>query len=119
MSRPSNDERRRGPRVPLSPIVQVQYADLEEFLSLHASNLSQGGLFLETEQPHEVGALLYMQFFLRDGSPLIEAMGRVVWTRPPPGAPGEPAGMGIAFISLDERSRALVDRVVRERMEKG
>jgi uncharacterized protein (TIGR02266 family) len=113
-------ENRREPRAWLSPLVQVRFHDLDEFLAMHAANLSAGGMFIATREPREVGALLYLQFYLEDGETLIEGMGKVVWRRSTGEARSDaPAGMGIAFISLDKRSEELIRRVVREHLGEG
>ena len=115
-------ENRREPRVPIGPLVQIRYQDLDEFLAVHAANLSAGGMFLATREPREVGSLLYVQFFLQDGQPIIEGMAKVIWVRPPSDDAAEtaeaPAGMGVAFVSLDERSRELLRKVVAEHRDR-
>lgn len=102
----SGAERRRHERTEVSMLVQYRFDTLEDFLAEYSRDLSPGGLFLCTEEPREVGAIIHVQFSLKDGSRLIEGMGRVARvTRP--GGPG-PAGMGIEFLHFDEDALALV-----------
>jgi molecular chaperone DnaK len=103
-------DRRRHDRTPLSLLVQFRFSTFEEFLAEYAVNLSPGGLFIRTEEPRAQGEVIYVQFSLKDGSRLIEGMGRVVRVNPP-GVPGRPAGMGVEFLNLDPESQALVDAI--------
>ena len=80
----------------------------------HALADRPGGIFLRTEAPQEVGAIVYLQFSLKDGSRLIEGMGRVVRVNPKtPGGP--PAGMGVEFLNFDEESMALIEEICAQR----
>ena len=113
----SGGERRRHPRTPLSMLVQYRFDTFEDFLAEYSLNLSPGGLFICTDEPREEGAIVYVQFTLKDGSRLIEGMGRVVRVNPP-GGPA-PVGMGIEFLNFDEESLALVNRICSGRNSTG
>jgi uncharacterized protein (TIGR02266 family) len=113
-------DRRLQPRVPLTPLVQIHFQNLEEFLTASAVNVSQGGMFLAAREPCAVGTLLRLQFLLVDGEPLVEGLGRVVWVRPiEEETPEQPAGYGVAFVELNDASEALLTRVVSNYLEKG
>ena len=73
-----------------------------------------GGIFIKTETPREEGSVIYLQFTLRDGSKLIEGMGKVVRVNPP-GDPKRPGGMGIEFMNFDEESMALIAEICAQR----
>ena len=62
------------------------------------------------QEPREQGSIIYLQFTLRDGSRLIEGMGRVVRVNPP-GDASRPSGMGIEFINFDDESMALIAEI--------
>ena len=112
-------ERRKQPRVPLTPLVQIHFQNLEEFLTASAVNVSQGGMFLAAREPCAVGTLLRLQFLLVDGEPLVEGVGRVAWVRPvEEETPDRPAGYGVAFVELDDASEALLERIIRDYLEK-
>jgi type IV pilus assembly protein PilZ len=107
-------ERRRYTRVPLSLLIQYRFDTLEDFLAEYSTDISIGGMFIRTEEPREEGALIYLQFYLRDGAKLIEGLGRVVRTisaekvndrQPAP-------GMGIEFVNFDEPSMELIRQIV-------
>lgn len=108
----SADNRRRHPRTPLSLLVQYRSDTFEDFLAEYSVNLSPGGIFLRTDAPHPLGAMIFLQFFLKDGSRLIEGLGRVVHVNTPEEiAQGRVPGMGIEFLGFDETSRALVEEI--------
>ena len=102
-----DDDRRKHPRTPLSMLVQFRFNSFEDFLAEYAVNISPGGMFIRTDKPNEEGTTIYLQFSLRDGSPLIEGMGRVVRVNPP-GVEGRVPGMGIEFENFDDESMALI-----------
>ncbi|MBI3179193.1 MAG: TIGR02266 family protein [Deltaproteobacteria bacterium] len=108
-----NNERRLYPRVPLRMLVQFRLHDMDEFMREHAINLSAGGIFVRTGDPHPAGAMIYLQFTLADGAKIIEGLGRVVHVNPP--GHQEP-GMGIEFVNLDRKSRKLIDKIIKERL---
>lgn len=108
-------EKRRHPRAPLNVLVQFRFDTFDEFLAEYSLNISPGGIFIKTDQPREEGSVIYLQFTLRDGSRLIEGMGRVVRVTKPPGDAKRPAGMGIEFINFDEESMALIAEICAQR----
>ena len=105
-----DDDRRKHPRTPLSLLVQFRFNTFEEFLADYTVNISPGGIFIRTEEPQEEGSIIYLQFSLKDGSRLIEGMGRVVRCNPP-GEDGRTAGMGIEFLNFDDESMALIQEI--------
>ena len=107
-----DDKRRRFPRTPLSLLVQYRFNSFEDFLAEYSLNISPGGMFIRTDEPHEQGSMVYLQFQLTEGVKLIEGLGRVVHVNPP----GHPSpGMGVEFVSLDAESRTLIESIVSER----
>ncbi len=103
-------EKRKHARTPLNVLVQFRFDTFEDFLAEYSLNISPGGIFVRTDEPREQGAIIYLQFTLRDGSRLIEGMGRVVRVNPP-GDASRPAGMGIEFINFDDESNALIAEI--------
>lgn len=104
-------DRRRHPRTPLSILVQFRFNTFEDFLAEYSVNISPGGIFIHTEEPQAEGSVIYLQFSLKDGSRLIEGMGKVVRVNPPPGEKDKPAGMGIEFVNFDDESMQLINEI--------
>jgi type IV pilus assembly protein PilZ len=111
---PDGTEKRRAPRADLHILVQFRFNTFEEFLAEYSLDISVGGMFLRTESPRAEGSMIYLQFALRDGSKLIEGLGKVVRVNPPGG--GKPAGMGVEFVNLDEDSRGLIEDIVAQKL---
>jgi uncharacterized protein (TIGR02266 family) len=111
----SGADRRRHPRTPLSLLVQFRSNTFEDFLADYSMNLSPGGIFIRTDEPREEGTIIYLQFSLKDGSRLIEGMGKVV--RVHPAGHADP-GMGIEFINFDDESMQLINEICAARSNK-
>ncbi len=108
-----SDDRRKYPRAPLSILVQYRFNTFEDFLAEYTLNISLGGIFIRTEDPRPEGTTLYLQFSLKDRSPLIEGMGRVVRVNPPG---SHHAGMGVEFVNFDDESMALINDICSARL---
>lgn len=102
--------KRRYPRTSLNVLVQFRFDTFEEFLAEYSLNISPGGIFIRTDSPREEGSIIYLQFALRDGSKLIEGMGRVVRVNRT-NEPSRPRGMGVEFLNFDEPSMALISEI--------
>ena len=107
----SPQDRRKYPLVPLSLLIQYRFDTLEDFLAEYSTDISMGGMFIRTDQPREVGSLIYLQFYLRDGAKLIEGLGRVVRVAEPD-ADNAGYGMGIEFVNFDSESMKLIEQIV-------
>jgi uncharacterized protein (TIGR02266 family) len=110
----SGAEKRRHPRTPLNVLVQFRFDTFDEFMAEYSVNISPGGIFIRTDEPREQGSIIYLQFALKDGSKLIEGMGRVVRVNPP-GNTKMPAGMGIEFLNFDDESMSLIGEICANR----
>jgi uncharacterized protein (TIGR02266 family) len=115
---PTGADKRRADRASLSLLVQFRFDSVEDFVAEYASDLSTRGVFIRTPEPREQGALVYLQFTLKDGSHLIEGLGRVIRSVSPGAPTGGTPGMGIEFLNFDEESMAVIERIVRDRLAK-
>jgi type IV pilus assembly protein PilZ len=66
----------------------------------YATTLGAGGLFIETEEPLEIGSPIKVRFRLPGCDPIHEIEGRVVWHQQMESgeAPIRAPGMGIEFV---------------------
>jgi Tfp pilus assembly protein PilZ len=71
-------------------------------------NLSAGGAFVAVDPPIPIGVGLSFWVPLPGGDPLL-LRGHVRWTRSLGGPNGEPVGIGIQFVALDDATRARLD----------
>jgi type IV pilus assembly protein PilZ len=112
-------EKRRYPRAPLQLLVQYRFGSVGDFLAEYSSNISLGGIYIRTDAPRDEGSLIYLQFTLRDGSPLIEGLGKVVRVnRPGDVPPGVEPGMGVEFVNFDDESMGLIEQIVSDRLKR-
>src|SRR5688572_4376424 len=100
---------RRQPRIPIS--LEVQYRTTGAFLVAYSINLSKGGIFVETNEPLEVGERVSLAFEV-PGAGKLEVEGAVAWVRTG-GQDGLPDGMGVQFDTLDGKYGARIDGMVR------
>lgn len=103
------EERRRSDRVDL--LVRVEYKTIDELFSEFARNINEGGLFVETEQPPEIGSPISLQFRIPGAPEPIAAEGRVM--RVTDGLGDEPPGMGIQFERLSDHAQDIINELVR------
>lgn len=104
-----SDDRRRFERAPVT--LRIDYGTVDEMFSEFTRDINEGGLFIETDKPHEPGTEVSMQFHLPGTEEALHTVGRVVRvTRSEVGSAG---GMGIEFDELDPGDRSRIDQIVR------
>ena len=103
------DDRRRTGRTGVT--VRIDYATVDEMFSEFTRDINEGGLFIETEKPHQPGTEVSMQFRLPGSGEVLHTIGRVV--RVSSGDVHSPPGMGIEFDELTDDDRLVIDRIVR------
>jgi len=102
-------DQRRSERIDL--VVRVDYKTVDELFSEFARNINEGGMFIETDSPPDLGSPVELEFRIPGSDEPIQVMGRVV--RASEGTSDEPPGMGIEFENLDVQSRELINQLVR------
>ncbi|MGK4004117.1 TIGR02266 family protein [Sorangium sp. So ce1036] len=105
---------RKDPRARvLQMTVRYKSATVDEFIEHHSHDVSRGGIFIKTPSPFPAGTLLKFEIRLQDEQTVIAGVGRVVWKREPAQASdAQPSGMGVKFIKIDEKSKAVISRLV-------
>jgi molecular chaperone DnaK len=114
-------DKRSGDRTPVGLLVRLSYGSVDEFVERFATNISRGGVFIRTRSPKAPGTLVAFELKLASGETVVKGLGTVLWSRQedphsnPPVAPG----MGVQFTDLDDASRALIERVMQHREQRG
>ncbi len=106
---------RKDPRAKvLSMTVRYKSATVDEFIEHHSHDVSRGGIFIKTPSPFPPGTLLKFEIRIQDEQSVLAGVGRVVWKREPAqvSTTETPAGMGVKFIKLDDKSKAMIARLV-------
>lgn len=96
----SGSEKRQDERFPF--VLKVQYADRRSVADA-TENLSRGGLFIQTEQPWQVGDVVPLSLSFPGLLDPIEIVGHVTWIRPALGS--GVGGVGIAVQTDADRKR--------------
>lgn len=92
--------------------VQVSYRSTGSFLVSYSVDMSQGGLFIETARPREIGTELELWLAIPGAQQDVRLKGTVVWIRRE--AQGDqPPGMGVKFSQVEMDCGQLIDQLVR------
>jgi len=115
----TSSDQREGERVPTFLRVRLKFADVDAFIEKYSTNVSLGGIFIQSRSPKPPGTVLRFEMALQSGEPLIRGEGQVTWVKEfDPNTPGQPFGMGVRFTQLDPRSRSIVERAVAHRQNR-
>ena len=116
---PQYENTQRHPRISIHTEVRLDFPDLKDFVQAFSSNLSLGGMFLQTSAVQPVGTTFEFSCRLADDYPVVEGLARVVWVREQDAGPDQPAGMGCEFEKLYGDSRQLIFHIVDRHIQKG
>ena len=106
----SSSENRKSPRLPAD--VKVDYRTVGSFITDYTRNISQGGIFIRTSLPLDVGERVRLRLTLPDGDAPFALDGVVKWVSTLKDREKHPPGMGIEFVDFtDEVKKKLEDMV--------
>jgi c-di-GMP-binding flagellar brake protein YcgR len=117
------DNRRRFPRAQVDLAVRLQFESVQQFMDATAEDLSVGGMFLRSQEVgpdgllRAVGEVMRLQFDA-GGRRMVEGTCRVVRVVPSH-EPGQPPGVGIEFVELDETGRRLIEAILAIKLAHG
>ena len=119
--RPRSEVRRRSelpraPRVPITVAVRHRGTGEPDAVIDQAQDISATGLFVACDEPYTVGTAVELEMAAPGGERGFAAVGRVV--RVGVGAGGR-HGMGIMFLSVDDASRAVLERLITLALDRG
>lgn len=109
MSDPKN--RRKFARIALATQVKVVFRQRDQRDSMILQNLSEGGLFLESEILKPIGTVLDFEFRVQDGGDAIVGRGVVRWLEEDK---LKRKGMGIQFLELNDTGREVITKLYKE-----
>jgi uncharacterized protein (TIGR02266 family) len=110
-----NDNKRRADR--LHHELLVAYRTVGGFLTDWATNISRGGLFINTRNPLAVGTKVKLIISLPDAAFPFDLTGRVTRVTEFDNTANMVPGMGIEFVDVDESKRQQIATFV-ERLKK-
>lgn len=78
-------------------------------------NLSEGGAFIATDTPKRLGAKVHLEFRLGREGPTFRSLAKVVRVLHKPNPKfGEPAGMAVQFLELNDQQLVVLKRFLAE-----
>lgn len=89
--------------------IDVLYRESGAFIKSHTLNVSNGGLFLKTENPLPINSVVTLRMKLPGETEPMEIQGCVVWSNPKGKDNAFPSGMGIQFIGMNSERRIKID----------
>jgi len=109
---PGEDPRRAFPRVEAR--FRVRFGNVQDFVLEYAANISAGGVFVETENPPELRAVVTVTMELPDRGTPVEAKGVVVHRVLPRDAKARKTapGAGVQFVDSTDEFRERIDRAI-------
>jgi uncharacterized protein (TIGR02266 family) len=113
------DPRRAFPRYPAS--FPVRFATVQDFVLEYAANISAGGVFVHTEEPPPLKAVVRIEMELPGGGDPVPARGVVVHRVTPDSAKsrGTMAGIGVQFLDADDKFRDRINAAIDHILKKG
>jgi uncharacterized protein (TIGR02266 family) len=105
--RDQHDGNKRGfPRLPVT--LGVRYRTAGEFVLEHATNISRGGIFIQTDDPPAMDAAVQVELQLPDDPAIVTTNGIVVHRQLAVG--GKAPGVGVQFVDASDAFRERIDR---------
>ncbi len=95
-------EKRLYPRRMLRSQIIFEDESGEGFIYFYSTDVSIGGLFLESDIPLKLGTRVFLSFCLREGETPIRAIGRVVRLEREAAESQHIVGMGVQFVDLPD-----------------
>ena len=95
MSTPSGGNPRQG-------ILSLTIRDKSALYASYMPFIKNGGLFLPTQKPYNLGDEVFILLTLMDNKEKLPVAGRVIWVTPKGAQANKKAGIGVQFNSLDK-----------------
>jgi len=102
-------ERRKNPRVMVRAL--VDYESQDTFIYDHSRDLSEGGVFIQTDKPLQIGEELKLKFSLPDIEKVFEIKGEVIWASSKD-SDDNMKGMGIGFKDIQDEDKRLIQEYI-------
>jgi uncharacterized protein (TIGR02266 family) len=103
--------KRRSRRKPF--VIRVDYGTVDELFSDFSTNISEGGIFIETTKHHLPGSPVRLEFSLPGATQPVRVSGRVIWVRKAGEAADGPPGLGVQFEDLSRETKEQINRIAR------
>jgi uncharacterized protein (TIGR02266 family) len=92
--------------------LMVAYKSVHGFITDWATNISRGGIYINTRKPHPVGSHVRLIISLPDTAFPFDLTGRVTRVHEFDNPSNQAPGMAIEFLDVDEEKRVRIERFV-------
>ncbi|PIE19580.1 MAG: hypothetical protein CSA65_01555 [Proteobacteria bacterium] len=106
-------DRRATPRVVLK--TAVTFSSESNFYTGFLDNISEGGLFIATYHPAQIGTKMKVEFSLPDDGEPVSVDAEVRWLRVPNPNDDTPPGVGLRFLDLSDPDRHRIESFTKRR----
>ena len=116
-SAPPPSSRRDSLRVPTA--MDVTFEDARGFERAYLRNISEGGVYLETDRPLPMGTRFELSINIADRGERVQLQVEVVWVNahPSPSSGLEP-GVGVAWLDLSPEDKARIKAIVHRALDR-
>jgi len=95
----------------------ITYTTPKTLVRNYLSNIGQGGVFIQTNEPLDRREKVNLKIFLPDGGKEVDVFGEVAWSRKiakvtPKGR--YPQGMGVKFLRLARNDKDRISKILRQ-----
>ena len=105
-------DKRTSPRA--STNIEIMFKETGSFIRSYMLNVSNGGLFIKTDNPLPLESEVKLKVILPDDTEIMEIQGQVVWVNPPTARNSFPVGMGIQFMDLMPEHKMKIEEFVQK-----
>jgi uncharacterized protein (TIGR02266 family) len=105
-------EKRIYPRKVLRTQVIFEDESGEGFIYFYSTDVSLGGIFLESDVPLKLGTRVFLSFTLREAEPPIRATGQVVRVERESSGSLPVIGMGVQFLDLSDEAKQQIQKYI-------
>ncbi len=105
-------EKRLYPRKTLRSTVIFEDESAEGFIYFYSTDVSLGGLFLESDIPLKIGTKIFLSFRLGEGGHWVRAIGQVVRLERESSEGLPVVGMGVQFVDLPKKDQETIQAFI-------
>jgi uncharacterized protein (TIGR02266 family) len=109
------EARRSSPRATTK--IEILFKEPRAFVKAYMLNVSNGGLFVKTENPLPLDTPVILLVKLPEDNDTMEIEGRVVWINSKGRKDSFPKGMGIQFIKMQPEYNQKIDNFVKKHLK--
>lgn len=95
--------------------IKIRFASPDALQKEYASNISKGGMFINTRKPHPLRSLIKFNLILPVSEEVVELTGEVVHViEPREGLDPSKVGIGVQFLDLDADKRRIIENYIKK-----